>query len=368
MDPEETKGAAVLVEQKLFDKREIDLVFKAYHRARTRTARRKRRENMRCCGMCWRRTKLSTESQKLSTIREFYAYYRLEPSSFTTQILLLAKTDFKAGDDPDEVQLAFLEFAVAVWLLCSFQLATLAFSIMDTDGWGHATRDQIRKLVAQVYANPTKTVGKRIDASLKGGESASNLQGADEKMTKFLGPLNAKQTISLAEFSAITKKHHNLLVPAFRVQRAVRETTFGHNTNWDKVEVRRQEVVGGRTIREVITDLGIMPAGCVPKKEETYKYEVDSTKVLDHAVEAYRSGDYDRARTIHEHFQNFDTLNPKAQEKQRQFDEAKLRAQQRAEEEAKNKKMWLQFLTRKKKYDDTPSVVRNPTFALTNVS
>lgn len=360
MAAEERAAAAQLVAAGLFEARDMDAVFRAFDRARRRSRARRVREARTCC-WCLKRKKMTAEERATTRIQEFYAYYRLEPSAFTTQVLLLPKKDFR-GDEPLKTDLAFAEFAVSLWLLCSFDLATLAFSIVDTEGWGRASREEIRGLVAQVYAPPVKALARRVDGAL--GGTAKN--GTDDKIAKLFG---RKDEVTLAEFADVARKHHNLLLPAFRVQRAVREKTFGHLTNWDAVEVRRRKTVRGRTVRQVIADLGMAAfQDAVPPAQDTYKYELDASKVLDQAAEAYKRGDYDRARQIHAHFTDFDTKNPKALELQRREDEAKRRfLEEEAADQARKKKKWGPFAFRTTKKTRPPSVVRNPALALIGV-
>ena len=67
---------------------------------------------------------------------DFYRFFRLETSIFCTQILLMPKKipiEGLSAKEVEKVCFSFAEFALAVWLLCAFDLGTLAFYMMDRD-------------------------------------------------------------------------------------------------------------------------------------------------------------------------------------------------------------------------------------------
>jgi len=49
--------------------------------------------------------------------------------------------------------ITFAQFAMAIWLLTHYEIATLAFSIFDADGSGSLDMDEVRGIVKKVYSN-----------------------------------------------------------------------------------------------------------------------------------------------------------------------------------------------------------------------
>ena len=66
---------------------------------------------------------------------------------------------------------------------------------------------------------------------------------------------NGNGNISRDEFVAFSHQHHHLLMPAFSIQRSVRERAFGMTFNWEKIETKRKRVVGTSSIQQVVDDV-----------------------------------------------------------------------------------------------------------------
>lgn len=279
VNPNDRVTAEKLVSCGLFDKHEANKAFTAFDRMRKRP--------------------------KLPTVKAFFDAMRCNKSEFAVQVLLLPRqlTDRLLPAEVDTLQITFAEFSVAVWLLCSFDLATLAFSMMDTRGLGRVTRDQVRDAVKTVYATGNKNLKARLE-----GNSKSSI---DAKLIRLLDGFGLE--LSKQDFLELTSKYHYLLLPAFQLQRAVRDTVFGPTVaDWQRLEGRRRGLVAGRTVQQVIRHLATqLPdlQACVPNDTDIYKFECQKQRVLDHAVRAYREGNYQRAKTVYGHYEKFD---PKA--------------------------------------------------------
>lgn len=279
-------AAMRLVDAGLWDAKEVEALYRAFNKIRAKDGHRKKAANPK------------TRHPSLS---DFYRYFRLDASSFLQQVLLMPKRVPLEGLDPgevDKVSLSFPEFALAVWLLCAFELATLAFSMMDTDQKGYLTRYEVRRAVAEIYS--IHNSGPRV---------VDGVKPVDLKLQKIMQSLDADNsgTISRAEFLAFSHQHHHMLLPAFAVQRSVRERVFGQTFRWAAVERKRQKLVGQRTIQAVVDDI----ARLVPEigggstggagEGDAYLHETDADKVLDHAAAAYKNGDMRQAKKIYDY-------------------------------------------------------------------
>ncbi|KAH8080969.1 hypothetical protein JL720_8864 [Aureococcus anophagefferens] len=176
-------------------------------------------------------------------------------------------------EEIEKLELSFCEFALSTWVLCSFELGTLAFSMMDGDQKGYLTRGEVREAVARIYSvhnaggrglfDGTKPVDKKLDKVMEGLDC------------------NASGFVSRDEFLSFSHRHHHLLLPAFGVQRSVRERVVAD-------------------IAKLVPELG---GGAAPRPGEGdyYRHEPDGDKVMDHAAMAYRNGDMDQARRIYDY-------------------------------------------------------------------
>ncbi|KAK7248055.1 hypothetical protein SO694_00087134 [Aureococcus anophagefferens] len=285
-NPMDKMAAMRLVDAGLWEAREVDALYKAFNRIRAKDGHRRK----------------ATNRYRLPTIADFYRYFRLETSVFCTQVLLLPKAVPLGGmpvEEIEKLELSFCEFALSTWVLCSFELGTLAFSMMDGDQKGYLTRGEVREAVARIYSvhnaggrglfDGTKPVDKKLDKVMEGLDC------------------NASGFVSRDEFLSFSHRHHHLLLPAFGVQRSVRERVFGPTVRWAANERRRQRLVQQRTVQQVVADIAkLVPelgGGAAPRPGEGdyYRHEPDGDKVMDHAAMAYRNGDMDQARRIYDY-------------------------------------------------------------------
>ncbi|KAH8053559.1 hypothetical protein JL722_9402 [Aureococcus anophagefferens] len=285
-NPMDKMAAMRLVDAGLWEAREVDALYKAFNRIRAKDGHRRK----------------ATNRYRLPTIADFYRYFRLETSVFCTQVLLLPKAVPLGGmpvEEIEKLELSFCEFALSTWVLCSFELGTLAFSMMDGDQKGYLTRGEVREAVARIYSvhnaggrglfDGTKPVDKKLDKVMEGLDC------------------NASGFVSRDEFLSFSHRHHHLLLPAFGVQRSVRERVFGPTVRWAANERRRQRLVQQRTVQQVVADIAkLVPelgGGAAPRPGagDSYMHEPDGDKVMDHAAMAYRNGDMDQARRIYDY-------------------------------------------------------------------
>ena len=269
-----------------WDAKETEKLYSAYNKIRAKDGHRHRAKNAKT---------------RYPTVADFYRFFRLETSIFCTQILLMPKKipiEGLSAKEVEKVCFSFAEFALAVWLLCAFDLGTLAFYMMDRDHKGYLNRGEVRLAVAQIYS--VHNTGPRLIDGTK---------PLDSKLTRVMNTLdaNGNGNISRDEFVAFSHQHHHLLMPAFSIQRSVRERAFGMTFNWEKIETKRKRVVGTRSIQQVVDDV----ARLIPEigggrssdekvgEGEAYMRESDPDKVLDHAAAAYQRGDLEKAKEIY---------------------------------------------------------------------
>ena len=285
-NPMDRMAAMRLVDAGLWDAKETEKLYSAYNKIRAKDGHRHKAKNAKT---------------RYPTVADFYRFFRLETSIFCTQILLMPKKipiEGLSAKDVEKVCFSFAEFALAVWLLCAFDLGTLAFYMMDRDHKGYLNRGEVRLAVAQIYS--VHNTGPRLIDGTK---------PLDSKLTRVMNTLdaNGNGNISRDEFVAFSHQHHHLLMPAFSIQRSVRERAFGMTFNWEKIETKRKRVVGTRSIQQVVDDVArLIPEigggrGSDEKvgEGEAYMNETDPDKVLDHAAAAYQRGDLDKAKEIY---------------------------------------------------------------------
>lgn len=288
-NPMDRMAAQRLVDAGLWEAREVEALYRAWNKIRAKDGHRRKARDART---------------RLPTIADFYRYFRLEPSVFCTQVLLLPKRVPLEGVPVEEVEaftLGFAEFALSTWLLCAFELSTLAFSLMDDGQKGYLTRDEVRAAVARVYSIHN-TGGRGVDLF-------DGIKTVDKKLEKVMEGLdcNASGFVSRDEFVSFAHRYHHLLLPAFGVQRSVRERVFGTTFRWAAVERKRQRTAGAKSVQRVVDDvLPLLPelgaaAGAPRGAGEYYKHEPDADKVLDHAAMAYKNGDFSKAREIYDY-------------------------------------------------------------------
>ncbi|KAJ1449762.1 hypothetical protein M885DRAFT_622280 [Pelagophyceae sp. CCMP2097] len=286
VDPAERAQGARLCDAGLWTARELDSLHKCFERMRRKDAHHH----------------VAADPKRLPTFADFHRYFRLEETAFTHQVLLLPKAisvDGVEAADVAKLTLNFAEFGLSVWVLCSFELATLAFAMMDVDQRGELTRDQVRLAVARTYS--IHAMGRR------GMDIFDGTKSVDTKLKRVMEGLdvNASGRVSRAEFVAFAHRYHYMLLPAFGVQRSVRERIFGTTVRWAHVEREKARGAAGRTIQQVVSEVAkLIPemgrGGAVDARPtEAYLRETDPDRLLEMAAEAYRRGDYDRAKAIY---------------------------------------------------------------------
>ena len=284
-NPMDKMAAMRLVDAGLWEAKEVESLYAAFNKIRAKDGHRKKAANR----------------YRLPTIADFYRYFRLETSVFCTQVLLLPKQVPLEGmpvEEVEKLELSFCEFCLSTWVLCAFELGTLAFSMMDSDQKGYLTRDEVREAVARIYSIHN-TSGRIFDGT----------KSVDKKLERVLEGLdcNSSGFVSRDEFLSFSHRYHHLLLPAFGVQRSVRERIFGPTMRWAANERRRQRLVQQRTVQQVVADIAkLIPElgdASAPRQGDGdyYKHETDGDKVLDHAAAAYRNGDFDQARKIYDY-------------------------------------------------------------------
>ncbi|GMI40074.1 hypothetical protein TeGR_g4288 [Tetraparma gracilis] len=158
---------------------------------------------------------------------------------------------FKDGEDRYDTQrkmslasvpvLSFAQFSMAVWLLTHYELATLSFNMFDVDGSGNLDIDEVKKIVSKVYSNSSPAHGGAMVAA--DGHTAQVGTPVDERAMQILEGMDVDGNgdVSKAEYCAMVKKYHYMLMPAFVLQKTVRDKIFGHYADWAAIELERQK-------------------------------------------------------------------------------------------------------------------------------
>ena len=125
MNPVERMAGKKMVEIGMFDEKEVERLYRSYARLR------------------------GADTRRMATLEDVYHFFRVEQSAFTTQVFLLpldVPIEGVNDENFDKVEMEFTAYSLAIWIICSFELATLAFNMMDEEGCGELTRDQIKEV------------------------------------------------------------------------------------------------------------------------------------------------------------------------------------------------------------------------------
>jgi len=123
----------------------------------------------------------------------------------------------------------YAQFCMAVWLLTHYEISTLAFNMYDVDGSGTLDIDEVKTIVKKIYSSTS--------------EGADQGDPLDEKSMQVLDGMDVDGNgdVSRPEFVAMIRNYHYLMMPAFVLQRSVRENIFGMFLDWEGIEEERRK-------------------------------------------------------------------------------------------------------------------------------
>ena len=93
---------------------------------------------------------------------------------------------------------------------------------------------EVEKIVAEIYSTSSARAGREINVTSR---------PIDDRATQILEGMdvNGDGKVTKEEFVLMVKNYHHLMMPAFTLQRKVREKIFGFgNVNWDEEEGKRR--------------------------------------------------------------------------------------------------------------------------------
>jgi len=168
------------------------------------------------------------------SLGEFYEYFRLQESVFAT-------TAFNVMDSDGSGQMDFQEFVLSVWNYLTFSamgIIEFAFTLYDTDQSMYMDRDEVHKLVSDVYNKGDQTgTGNKLEPRV------------ENILTKLDSDGDGK--ISLQEFTKFNQGHPLLLFPAYGIQQTLRSAILGISF-WERITADREKVFEGKQITEIL--------------------------------------------------------------------------------------------------------------------
>lgn len=164
--------------------------------------------------------KIDDDGSEEITANELFAYLGMEATPFAVRV-------FSMMDDSGDGSVDFEEFCAMLTLFCSISPASIvafAFSLYDTDASCTLERDEIDRMMAEVY-------GKNWESSAK-----------IRKVLKEIDD-DGSGSIDIGEFEDACKKYVYLMKPAFDMQNILRDKTLGAST-WKKISKKQNELYG----------------------------------------------------------------------------------------------------------------------------
>jgi Ca2+-binding EF-hand superfamily protein len=164
--------------------------------------------------------KIDDDHSEEITANELYSFLGMEPTPFACRV-------FSMMDDSGDGTVDFEEFCSMLTLFCSISstsLVSFAFSLYDSDGSQTLERDELERMMSEVY-------GKKWESNKK---TKKILHEMDE---------DGDSCVDLGEFEDACKKYAYLLKPAFDMQNILREKTLG-TTTWKKISKKQNEIYG----------------------------------------------------------------------------------------------------------------------------
>jgi hypothetical protein len=116
--------------------------------------------------------------------------------------------------------------------------------MFDADGSGSLDMREVKSIVTSIYASKVVQDNIRPEAT----KAMQVLDGMD---------VDGDGNVSKAEFVAMVKNYHYMLLPAFILQKKVREKLFGSYINWADVEEERRKS-DGMSLIDVVKRIDVM--------------------------------------------------------------------------------------------------------------
>jgi Ca2+-binding EF-hand superfamily protein len=168
------------------------------------------------------------------SLPEFYEFFRLQESAFSTTAFNVMDRDGSGGMD-------FQEFVLSVWNYLTFTAMSIiefAFTLYDTDQSMFLDRPEVHKLVSDVY--------NKGDQFATGNKLESRVENVLAKLD-----VDGDGRISLQEFTKFNQGHPLLLYPAYGIQQTLRCKILG-TSFWERVTKDREKLFESKQITEIL--------------------------------------------------------------------------------------------------------------------
>ena len=233
-NPMDRMAAMRLVDATLWDAKETEKLYAAYNKIRAKDGHRHRAKNAKT---------------RYPTVADFYRFFRLETSIFCTQILLMPKKIPIEGLSAKEVEKVCFSFrGVRASRMAPLRLRPRNPSVLHDgprpQGLFEQRRSQISRGPDLLRAQHGPATHRRHETARLETHTRDEHVGREWEWEHFEGRIRR-----------FSHQHHHLLMPAFSIQRSVRERAFGMTFNWEKIETKRKRVVGTRSIQQVVDDV-----------------------------------------------------------------------------------------------------------------
>eukprot|EP00949_MAST-11_sp_MAST-11-sp1_P000898 g898.t1 len=207
-------------------------------------------------------------------MEEFNAYFRLPRTPFSDRA-------FSAVDRDGSKAIDFREFAAAIYNFCSLTksgLMIFAFLLYDADMSKSLDRGELALMLRDVWGEHWE---------------------ANPRAMYLLAKLDADNSgdVSLQEWILACKKHPMLLAPAFKIQSALRQRSFG-DQYWEKRSKSRSQSVEGQVAS--IMDFIKTSVVAIPQSSKTLREKEE----LDQQMQSLLKADHAKQSRVEESKEN----------------------------------------------------------------
>ena len=188
---------------------------------------------------------INGQEKDVISLQDVYFYLKIEQTDFLDMVFtgpISIQNDYEAYATQrtkkkvrsKEPSLDYGAWCMAIWLLTHYEIGTLTFKMIDSDGSGYLDATELESIVSLVYQNSSARAGLEINTMVnRVAERAKKMfEGMD---------VNGDGQITLQEFVVMVQNYHYLLLPAFVSQQKCRQRVFGYYVDWFEAERKRSK-------------------------------------------------------------------------------------------------------------------------------
>ena len=201
---------------------------------------------------------ISTGEKDVVSLLDIYLYLKIEQTDFLDMVFtgpIMMQSNYEAYATQrtkkkvrtNEPSLDYGAWCMAIWLFTHYEIGTLTFKMIDSDGSGFLDKSELESVVSLVYQNSSARAGLEINTTVN--------RVADRAKKMFEGmDVNGDGQITLQEFVVMVQNYHYLLLPAFVSQQKCRQKIFGFYVDWFEAEKQRKKH-NNTKISDIVIDI-----------------------------------------------------------------------------------------------------------------